>query len=89
MQENFLHDKSVAAFIVTEYIQLKAFTTLHIQGTIAHAPHDTTWPLLLILVETNHKHRQIYLHANYCVHDNFFYYCSPIQSAFMMELAML
>ena len=23
MQENFLHDKSVAAFIVTEYIQLK------------------------------------------------------------------
>ena len=39
MQENFLHDKSVAAFIVTEYIQLKAFTTLHIQGTIA----CTTW----------------------------------------------
>ena len=35
MQENFLHNKSVAAFIVTEYIQLKAFTTLHIQGTIA------------------------------------------------------
>lgn len=33
MQENFLHDKSMAAFIVTEY------KTLHIQGTITLAPH--------------------------------------------------